>query len=156
MFGKRIIVFAVLVGWVFNPVRAADKCVPLTRSYPITTCTATTNTVGTADWTAVCETTGTPLGTVSGIAISGVAGCSNQGTGPMVSDNITTSTDESENIYCWCKMTSPVVSRWVRAGVQGTDTFVVCMSDCARYCATRLEAFPAMQNYMFFDNTVTD
>ena len=107
-----------------QPVMAVTKCVALNSSS--TTCTSSylqyeyhTN------WAATCTTNGVST------PISGIGICSStEGAAPFATaTELDTSVASDDNKHCWCKMTSPVVSRWV---FLGSDTSA---GNCARNCA---------------------
>ena len=108
---------------VTSSVYAVTKCVKLTAG---TTCTADTFVdAGQSDWTATC----------GGVLISGIGFCSSQdgGTTGAASNVLTTSLDEADNRYCWCRMLSPAVSRWVF--YLDFEFPGRCAYYCARNCA---------------------
>ncbi len=118
---------------------AATKCVALNSS---TTCTSGPST-GSLDWAATCTTDG------NSVAISGIAGCSSQNgsaTGTK-SDTISTSSTTEDNMYCWCKMTSPAVSSWVLASDGGS--VADCAYNCANYCAPQVHFNAAFRSALF-------
>ena len=104
-----------------QPVMAVTKCVALNSS---TTCTSGDRGDNVADWTAICTTNGVST------PIKGIGVCSSTDGGSMgdTAIELNISSSSEENIYCWCKMTSPAVSRWV------FDRSLWSVSDCARDC----------------------
>lgn len=46
--------------------------------------------------------------------------------------------------YCWCKMSSPVESRWAGCGIYGTTEY--CQRDCSHSCA---ENFSGNESYVY-------
>ncbi len=123
---------------VWGNAKAATKCVALNSS---TTCTSSPST-GSLDWSATCTTDG------NSVAISGIAGCSSQNGSAIgtKSDTISTSSTTEDNMYCWCKMTSPAVSSWVFNYVYGSAAN--CAYECAKFCAAGL-ASPKIRTAMF-------
>lgn len=122
-----------------EPVSAAQKCVPLNSS---TTCTGQISN-NTSYWVANCSTGGTD------VFVRGRCGCSSQngdGIGAK-SDSITTSRTAEENMYCWCKMTTPAISSWVFTGFSGTAGS--CATSCARVCASNISTYANFRSAMF-------
>ena len=108
-----------------QPASAVTKCVKLNSS---TTCSDYSGAFGQSNWSATC----------GGISIQGVTFCGSQNGGSVgaTTDAVTTS---STNKYCWCKMVSPAVSRWVFAGAD---------DHCAYRCADRCAGFaPATETF---------
>ena len=115
------------------PVVAATKAYKCTklRSYSTEWTTTISLYAGKADWEA----------TIDNITIKAVAACSNlsgeygkaySGTAlPTVS-----STTDTTNVNCWCKMTRPAVSSWVYSYTYTSAG--ECLYGCARSCASRV------------------
>ncbi len=124
---------------VWGNAEAATKCVALNSS---TTCTSSPST-GSLDWSATCTTDG------NSVAISGIAGCSSQNGGSMgaKSDTISTSSTTEDNMYCWCKMTSPAVSSWVFFSDLGSAAN--CAIGCASSCAYGVRSNAAFRSALF-------
>lgn len=78
----------------------------------------------TTNWSGITDTT-----TVTGISHCGATG-TNIGD---VTSAVSLSSTATENLYCWCRMTSPVISHWVFsmqfASATNCDTY--CVSSCA-------------------------
>ena len=109
-----------------QPAMAVTKCVALDSS---TTCTSDYSQYQYhTDWAATCTTNGvsTPI---SGIGICSSTSESSIG---QTATELDTSHIPDENMYCWCKMTSPAVSRWVFPQIWSP---YVSASDCAMLCA---------------------
>ena len=105
-----------------QPAMAVTKCVALNSS---TTCTSSSSQYQShPDWAATCTTNGVST------PISGIGICSSTDGGSMgdTALELNISSASEENIYCWCKMTSPAVSRWV------FNRSLWSVSDCARDC----------------------
>ena len=106
---------------------AVTKCVALNSS---TTCTSSPIQYQYhTDWADTCTTNGvsTPI---SGIGIcSSTKGASQYAT----ATKLDTSSTSDDNKYCWCRMISPAVSRWVflSSGASAGDCAQYCASDCA-------------------------
>ena len=94
------------------------------------------------DWAATCTTNGrsTP--------ISGIAICSStKGGMAATATELDISSTVDENKYCWCKMTSPAVSRWVSAG--GGSSASGCAQVCASSCAMAPQYYPIFKSVLF-------
>ena len=118
----NFLMFSIICGaTIINiPTYAVTKCVALNSS---TTCT---NSSGKgANWSVTCNS----------LPVQGVAFCGDQNGVSLgaTSDNITTIATSNANLYCWCKMTSPAVSRWVFVGSTGGSDY--CANTCAAQCA---------------------
>ena len=124
-----------------QPAMAVTKCVALNSS---TTCTSSaTYYHNHPDWAATCTTNGvnTPI---SGIGIcSSTEGASRYAT----ATELDTSSTADENLNCWCKMTSPAVSRWVFA--YSTTSAGFCAQYCAGYCADLVRFYAAYRSALF-------
>lgn len=113
---------------------AATKCVKLS---PSTRCTSSAQTyLNRGEWMATCD----------GISVSGIAQCISNGsykTG-TVKTSVSTGDTASKNIYCVCKITSPVISRWVVPGNCGymfcftSLTADQCSEQCGYICASTI------------------
>ena len=121
---------------------AVQKCVALDAS--TTTCTSTP-TAGNADWSATCTTNGTS------VPIKGIAMCSNQAADAAygTSDAITTvsSSSDTTNVNCWCKMVEPAVSSWVF--VYAYSSAGNCAFICSHYCASYALSDSAFRTALF-------
>lgn len=129
-----------------TPAYSAVKCIPHT-SYP--SCGTLSVEESQTDWSMDCD----GFGSISGSSIvKGVGLCSNKfaDTGTF-SDSITFSKNASENVYCWCKMLSPVVSKWTSAG-----DYVSTYEDCALSCAASCTDLSMMISPFFFDSSFSD
>ena len=143
---KKQIIIAGLVSVIMTPpASAVTKCVALNSS---TTCTSNYDSYyNKTDWAATCTTNGviTP--------ISGIGICSST-SGDSIGQTATeldTSFPEDENMHCWCKMTSPAVSRWVfpqlwSATVSANECSLLCAYSCAANVLTDASFMLAMFN----------
>ena len=124
-----------------QPAMAVTKCVALNSS---TTCTSNYSAYQYhIDWAATCTTNGvnTPI---SGIGIcSSTKGASSYAT----ATELDTSSTADENLNCWCKMTSPAVSRWVFH--DSTPSAGNCALSCAHRCAYRVLSGAAFRSALF-------
>ena len=136
---KQIIIIAGLVSVIMTPpASAVTKCVALNSS---TTCTSDFSQYEYhTDWAATCTTNGVST------PISGIGICSStQGSGSQTATELDTSAISDDNEYCWCKMTSPAVSRWVSSSY----SLRYCDQACALYCASRVQANALFRSAMF-------
>ena len=83
------------------------------------------------DWTSEC--TIAYNGTSKTVVVSGVMIRSNmQGVTGDAVDTLTQSDNVSENKFCWCKMLSPAVSKWIRMeSGDATANEVNCLNWCS-------------------------
>ena len=110
-----------------SPATAVSTCIPLT---PDDSCSFSFVSYGGPDWESYCAGT---TATFIGVGI-----CSSQtGTATgTTSDTIETSATVADNHNCWCKMTSPAVSRWVF--VYNNSNYFQCNQSCTSYCMSGL------------------
>ena len=142
---KRIIVLYLAIAPVCaittTGAHAVTKCVALNSS---TTCTsASEQYLYRTDWAATCTTNGvsTPI---SGIGIC----CSTEGASQYATaTELDRSSTVNDNKYCWCKMTSPAVSRWVFSDSYGS--LASCAVNCASVCAYRVRVYAAFLSVLF-------
>ena len=124
-----------------QPAMAVTKCVALNSS---TTCTSNYSAYQYhTDWAATCTTNGvnTPI---SGIGIcSSTDGASANAT----ATELDTSSTSDENVHCWCKMTSPAVSRWVRRNSYASAGY--CARSCASICASNVRDIASFRSALF-------
>lgn len=75
--------------------------------------------------------------------VRGISHCSNQaGASNSVSDDLTVSSAEDANYWCWCRAVMPVLSYWV-FGIQFASD-----ENCTKYCASRCaEVFAEDANF---------
>ena len=120
---------------------AVTKCVALNSG---TTCTSDYSAYrGHIDWAGTCTTNGvsTPI---SGIGIcSSTAGASQFAT----ATELDTSSTSDDNKNCWCKMTSPAVSRWVFYYLYSSAGS--CAHGCAPNCALYFKVNAAFRSALF-------
>ena len=139
---KKLLTLTAVGAILAVPASAVQKCVALDSS--TTTCTSTM-TYGKADWSATCTTNGTS------VPIKGIAMCSNQAADAQygTSDAITTvsSTTDTTNVNCWCKMVEPAVSSWVFIYVYTSASY--CARDCSDYCAYRARSDSEFRSALF-------
>ncbi len=119
---KHLLIAGLICVATIPPAMAVTKCVKLSSS---TTCPDYSGATGQSNWSATC----------GGISIQGVAFCGSQngGSAGATTDAVTTSTTSTDNKYCWCKMVSPAVSRWVfySANSSGGRCADLCAYNCA-------------------------
>ncbi|MBQ3039943.1 MAG: hypothetical protein IJD41_05300 [Alphaproteobacteria bacterium] len=117
--------FATLIS---GPVMAYKKCVALGGS---TTCSGAREQYGQADWAISCTTNGIS------VPIEGIGMCSANVGATVYATRTSLKTVDSNtntnNKYCWCKMTYPALSQWVY--VTYTDmTPARCPRNCSYVC----------------------
>ena len=143
---KKQIIIAGLVSVILAPpALAVTKCVALNSS---TTCTSNYNSYyNKTDWAATCITNGVST------PISGIGICSNteeSTAGSLIyptATEIDTSSIIYDNRYCWCKMTSPAVSRWVyNSSYSSADN---CSESCTRNCAHSIHYTASFRSALF-------
>lgn len=124
----RIFLFIIILLFCTN-VHALTQCIKLAAS---TVCATSDDCYSTSDCTVDCD--GTTVNIVGRCA-------STSGTADTDSaTNISTSGTTSENLYCWCKMTAPAISKWIARYTYTSAN--MCAKNCARGC----------RNGMIFDN----
>ena len=140
MKSKILIAGAILCAITTTGAHAVTKCVALDSS---TTCTYENPGYNVADWTSTCTTNGvsTPI---SGIGICSSTSGSSAG---QTATELDTSSTTDDNKYCWCKMTSPAVSRW--AFCSSSTSAGLCAQFCARYCARYVQERAALRSALF-------
>ena len=119
---------------------AVTKCVALNSS---TTCTSSSSQYeNRTDWAATCTTNGVST------PISGIGICSStKGTSQYATaTELAISSTSGDNKYCWCKMTSPAVSRWVFYSI---PSGLSCAQYCAGSCANGVLSPGAFQSALF-------
>ena len=133
MKSKILIAGAMLCAITTTGAHAVTKCVALNNSG--TTCTSDYSQYQRhTDWAATCTTNGvsTPI---SGIGIcSSTEGASEYAT----ATELDRSSTANDNKHCWCRITSPAVSRWVF--IYSRMSAGECAHGCAHYCASRFQA----------------
>ena len=110
-----------------QPAMAVTKCVALNGG---TTCTSNnTDYQYHTDWAATCTTNGvsTPI---SGI---GICSSTSDSSTSQTATELDISSTSDDNKYCWCRMISPAVSRWVYANKIPSANY--CPQNCAYFCA---------------------
>lgn len=82
------------------------------------------------------------------ISFNGLSECALNGTSPTTSLEFSQG-DTDKNIYCWCMLTSPLVTQWVKADSYRDD--FSCDESCSARC---LNAFQqgGSAGLPFFDN----
>lgn len=129
---------------------AATKCVRLSST---TRCTISTTYKNRATWAATC----------GGVPITGTAICASSGSYTIgaATSSIATSNTASNNKYCKCQITSPVVSRWITPGMcsdyacHTSLTADECSQYCGYMCATTIagqnnsQVYPAFMSAIF-------
>ena len=101
-----------------TPALAATKCVKLDTN---TSCNYYNMEAGSGpDWRVMC----------GNVKVTGISSCTNiSGTSGQVRERVEPTTSSGEdNYYCWCKMISPAISKWV------FSTSFQSSGSCAIYC----------------------
>ena len=142
---KQIIIIAGLVSVIMTPpALAVTKCVALNSS---TTCTSNYDSYySKTDWAATCTTNGVST------PISGIGICSSTDSGSIgaTATELDVSPTADENMHCWCKMTSPAVSRWVYPQLwSATVTASDCHFMCAYSCAANVKTDASFLSVLF-------
>ena len=125
---KIILAGAILCAITTTGAQAVTKCVAWDGG---TTCTSDYSQYQYhTDWAATCTTNGvsTPI---SGIGIC--SSTSGSSAGKETATELDTSSTSDDNKYCWCRMISPAVSRWVFANKIPSANY--CPQNCAYFCA---------------------
>ena len=140
MKSKILIAGAILCAITTTGAQAVTKCVALDGS---TTCTSDYSQYQYhTDWAATCTTNGVST------PISGIGICSStQGSGYQKATELDTSSTGDDNGYCWCKMTSPAVSRWVFSNALSSGSY--CAMNCANVCAHNVLIRAAFRTALF-------
>ena len=130
-FLKDIFLFGITIA-LCPPAFAVTKCVKLT---PSTTCSGNSGDYGQSNWSATC----------GGVPIQGVAfgGSQDGGSIGATTDAVTISFTGNDNKYCWCKMVSPAVSRWVFGGAEPS------VGVCAYYCVSAAHNNASFRSALF-------
>ena len=133
---KHLLIAGLICVATIPPAMAVTKCVKLSSS---TTCPDYSGATGQSNWSATC----------GGISIQGVAFCGSQngGSAGATTDAVTTSSTSNDNKYCWCKMVSPAVSRWVFNLALASAGF--CANRCAYYCAGIAQSSASFRSGLF-------
>lgn len=137
---KIILAGAMLCAITTTGAHAVTKCVALKGSS--TECTLDSEQYEYhTDWTATCTTYGVST------PISGIGICSStQGSGYQTATDLDTSSTADDNKYCWCRMISPAVSRWVYSSSPSNQ---YCDRYCAHYCTLNLYVYAAFRSVLF-------
>ena len=133
---KHLLIAGLICVVAIPPAFAVTKCVKLNSS---TKCSGGDVEYLKPNWSANCD----------GMTIQGVAFCGSQNGGSTgaTSTTVTTSTTSDDNKYCWCKMVSPAVSRWVSRHTYASDG--PCASICAGSCAYRAADNASFRSALF-------
>ena len=134
-FSKGVFLFGAIIA-LCPPASAVTKCVKLNSS---TTCSSSSGEYGQSNWSATCD----------GVSVQGVAFCGSQSGNSVgaTTDAVTTSSTSDDNRHCWCKMTSPAVSRWVFSYAITSAGY--CANSCAYSCADRARYAASFRSALF-------
>ena len=140
MKSKILITGAILCAITTTCAHAVTKCVALNSN---TTCKYESSGTNVADWTSTCTTNGvnTPI---KGIGICSANAGSAVG---ATATELEMSSTADENVNCWCKMTSPAVSRWVLSYSSSSAGF--CAQSCVDLCASNVRGSAVFRSAMF-------
>lgn len=141
---NKMLILTVMGTAIISPaIAAVQKCVSLQATENYTSAFgATAVEAKCADWGAT--------GNTSKITVEGVGVCSNNAGTSSTRDNLSFDTSSTtNNKYCWCKMISPAISKWVFSGASQTSE-----ANCLKYCAASCAAAMTYSNYRgyFFSN----
>lgn len=143
---KKTLILTALGATIMSPaIAAVQKCVSLQATENYTSLFGSAVEVKCADWGAI--------GSTSKITVEGVGVCSNNAGTSSTRDNLSFDTSSTtNNKYCWCKMISPAISKWVYSGGNKTSE-ATCLRDCAANCAAAMQ----YSNYRgYFFSNLTD
>ena len=116
------------------PVFAVIKCVKLN---PTAACSDGIGEGSRLDWSANC----------GGTQISGIAVCAaNSATIGTVRSTVTTSDKSNANKYCYCRMISPVTSKYVYYSSNSSTDY--CLTWCASGCQQAMTLNPDFASKM--------
>lgn len=125
------------------------KCVKLNTS---TSCVSLSTNNNSSNWKATCRT-GTTAVPVQGVAVCASTGGSQFST----QTELTVSNTDSQNKHCWCKLTSPAVSDWVKTtGPNGSPSSLDCRYVCSSSCAGAMEDTPDDKFIIAMFGTLSD
>ena len=137
---KHLLIAGLICVATIPPASAVTKCVKQPSSSS-TTCSGLSAGNSQSNWSATCD----------GVSVQGVAFCGSQNGGSQgaTTDAVTTNLTSDNNKYCWCKMVSPAVSRWVfNSDISSTGS---CAYYCASSCVTSAR-YAASFRSALFDN----
>ena len=127
---KIILAGAILCAITATGAHAVTKCVALNGG---TTCTSSSSQYRYhTDWAATC----TPNGVSTPISGIGICSSTKGASRYVTATELDTSFTVDENLNCWCKMTSPAVSRWVF--ILPYTSAGACAEGCAYFCASNV------------------
>ena len=135
---KHLLIAGLICVATIPPAAAVTKCVKQPSSSS-STCSGLSAGNSQSNWSATCD----------GVSVQGIAFCGSQDgvlTG-ATTDAVTTNLTSDNNKYCWCKMVSPAVSRWVYAYSDGSAGY--CARNCAAYCARSAGSTASFRSALF-------
>ena len=132
---KKHLLIASLICVTTNvPAYAVVKCISLSANHTCTFSNPQFAYLRQPDWSVTCKRSANDT---TGTNVTGIAICSNtigNSVGQTATDlDLSSSAIDMYNIYCWCKMNNPAVSRWVYANKYNTGA--TCANSCANRCA---------------------
>ena len=141
MKSKILITGAIFCAITTTGAHAVTKCVALNSS---TLClSGYSQYQNHTDWAATC-TTNEVITPISGIGICSSTSGSSVG---QTATELDTSSTSDDNKHCWCKMTSPAVSRWVFSSSRPSNGN--CAQICAHGCAYHVLNNAAFRSALF-------
>ena len=142
----RFVCMFVCCGVLMMPAYGFDGCVALSTS---SSCSFGSGRG--LDWSGSCTTMGVST------SLRGVGICAaTPGSWGDTSDGLSLSRTLDDNVYCWCKLIIPAVSKWVVLGYgDGGRTYSECAMNCASSCAGNLNTVPSLRNTLL-GNIISD
>ena len=140
---KKLLTLTALGAILTTPTIAVQKCVALDASN--TTCTSNYEEYDSnPDWGATCTTNGVSVSIKGAVTCSKTAGSA---VGEVYSGYLPTGGSNKDKLHCWCKIISPAISSWVY--LTDYDSTNLCIGDCARYCAYKIQSEAALRQGLF-------
>ena len=133
---KKLLTLTAVGAILTAPASAVQKCVAFDTTTPEF---IVQESYGSYDWTGDLENM-----TIYGVAACGFDSVSDDGS--SISTSVQASAiDIEDNTYCWCRMISPAISKWVYNDTEGYfDSAIECSLSCAYACTV------AAGDYMHF------
>lgn len=129
---KKLLILTAVCAISTAPVSAVQKCVALDSDS--LTCTDDFSVLSSTEWWTTCRSPYASDIEVKGIAVCSFSNTSTDVNGTETVLNMSTLGSYTLNTYCWCKIISPVVSKW-RFYMQATSAGE-CYKECAIGCAS--------------------
>lgn len=104
-----------------------------------------------SNWSVKCRNSGSNYITIDGVAV-----CSSTAGATEFSSTATSlSATKGDRLYCWCKMVSPAVSKWIYifTWANGSTPYEPnCTTNCSRFCAYYIDSY----SKNLFKNLIND